>query len=42
MTIKAATFVKDGDSYIEISIIDTGVGIKNQDKNKLFKWFGFV
>jgi len=28
------------DEYIEFSVIDTGIGIKNEDKGKLFKMFG--
>lgn len=28
--------------FLKVSIIDTGVGIKEEDKNKLFKLFGFV
>lgn len=28
--------------YLKVSIIDTGVGIKEEDKHKLFKLFGFV
>ena len=27
---------------IQISVEDTGSGIKNEDKNKLFKLFGFL
>lgn len=27
---------------IEISVVDTGNGIKKEDKNKLFKLFGFL
>lgn len=30
------------DHFLKVSIIDTGVGIKEEDKNKLFKLFGFV
>ena len=32
----------DGHSYCEIQIKDTGYGIKEKDKKKLFKLFGFV
>jgi signal transduction histidine kinase len=28
--------------YLEISVIDTGIGIPYEDQNKLFKLFGFV
>lgn len=27
---------------IQISVLDTGTGIKNEDKSKLFKLFGFL
>jgi signal transduction histidine kinase len=30
------------DNFLEISVIDTGVGIKEEDFNKLFKLFGFL
>ena len=32
----------DNDKYLEISVIDSGVGIQFEDQNKLFKLFGFV
>ena len=31
-----------GYGMIQISVQDTGPGIKNEDKNKLFKLFGFL
>lgn len=31
-----------GYGMIQISVEDTGPGIKNEDKNKLFKLFGFL
>lgn len=30
------------DHFLKVSIIDSGIGIKEQDKHKLFKLFGFV
>ena len=30
------------DNKLEIAVIDTGIGIKEEDKSKLFKLFGFV
>ena len=33
---------KDGDSYLQISVIDTGAGIKVEDQDKLFKMFGYI
>jgi len=32
----------DGQSFVEVQIKDTGMGIKRKDKSKLFKLFGFV
>ena len=31
-----------GASFLEVQIKDTGLGIKDEDKSKLFKLFGFV
>ena len=31
-----------GYGMIQISVLDTGTGIKNEDKSKLFKLFGFL
>ena len=28
--------------FLKVDVIDTGIGIKEQDKNKLFKLFGFI
>ena len=33
---------KEGDKYLKISVVDTGAGIKEENKEKLFKLFGFV
>ena len=33
---------KDENTYLEIQVIDTGIGIKEEDQDKLFKLFGFV
>jgi len=30
------------EKYLIISVIDTGSGIKDEDKDRLFKLFGFV
>ena len=42
IVIKVKTFVKDGSKHLEISVIDTGIGIKEEDQNKLFKLFGYI
>ena len=31
-----------GKSYVEFQVRDTGTGIKEEDKDKLFKLFGFI
>ena len=40
--IRPLIFTKDNEKYLEISIEDTGIGIKTEDQNKLFKLFGYV
>ena len=40
--IQVSTFKKDEDSYLKIEVIDSGIGIKEEDKDKLFRLFGFV
>ena len=30
------------DKFLEVKVIDTGIGIAKQDQDKLFKLFGFV
>ena len=42
VTIKAESFVKSNEVYLTLSVIDTGIGIKEEDKDKLFKLFGYV
>ena len=34
--------ISDNELYLQISVIDTGKGIKKEDQNKLFKLFGYV
>ena len=36
ITIKGNVFEDNGDFFLELSVIDTGAGIKEADKNKLF------
>ena len=33
---------KNGNKLLQISVKDTGIGIQNQDHDKLFKLFGFA
>ena len=42
VTIRPRIFNQNGDKILEISVIDTGIGIKEEDKDKLFKLFGYV
>ena len=42
MTIKVKVERKEEEEELKIGIIDTGLGIKEEDKSKLFKLFGFV
>jgi two-component system sensor histidine kinase/response regulator len=30
------------DKYLKIAVEDNGIGIKQEDQNKLFKLFGFI
>jgi two-component system sensor histidine kinase/response regulator len=30
------------DKYLKIAVEDSGIGIKQEDQNKLFKLFGFI
>ena len=40
--IKVKTYIDDGNQFLEISVIDSGIGIKEEDQNKLFKLFGYI
>jgi len=40
--IKVKIIESKGHKYLEISVIDTGIGIKYEDQDKLFKLFGFL
>lgn len=46
LTIKDEKFVgllsQSQNKHIEIQVEDTGIGIKNEDKDKLFKLFGYL
>jgi signal transduction histidine kinase len=30
------------DAFLEIKVVDSGIGIKKDDQKKLFKLFGFI
>ena len=42
MIIKAEVTQKNNDMYLKMSVTDTGIGIKDEDKNKLFSMFGYI
>ena len=42
VTIYYTLYKKNEKSYLEVQVIDNGMGIKRKDKSKLFKLFGFV
>ena len=33
---------KNDDKYLRLAVHDTGIGIKHEDQDKIFKLFGFV
>ena len=40
--IKARVYDSQDDQFLEVSVVDTGAGIKDEDKDKLFKMFGYI
>ena len=40
--IRAVVIRQNDESILEISVIDTGSGIKEEDQSKLFKLFGYI
>ena len=42
MKIIGKTRTLNGEQYLEVQVVDTGVGIKDEDKPKLFKMFGYI
>jgi signal transduction histidine kinase len=42
VTVYYSIYKLKGKSYCEVQVKDTGMGIKRNDKKKLFKLFGFV
>ena len=42
VTIKATTVFENEETYLNISVTDTGIGIKKEDQDQLFKMFGYI
>ena len=42
VTIRGKTYVDNNETNLELEVIDTGAGIKDKDKDKLFKLFGYI
>lgn len=42
MTIKTEIYEENEESILSIKVIDTGIGIKAEEKDKLFKMFGYL
>ena len=42
VTVLYSLYKEQGKSYAEIQVIDSGCGIKRNDRKKLFKLFGFL
>ena len=42
VTIKGQTYIEDNETWLQLSVIDTGIGIKAEDQGKLFKMFGYL
>jgi len=40
--ISCGPIEKEGQSYLQISVEDTGCGISKEDQEKMFKLFGFL
>ena len=40
--IKGRVYQENFDEYLEISVVDTGIGIKKEEQNNLFKMFGYI
>ena len=41
INVEIEEYIGEG-SFLTISVIDTGIGIKEEDKDKLFKMFGYI
>ena len=42
VTIKAEVLEKEEGLILQLSVTDTGIGIKDEDKDKLFSMFGYI
>ena len=42
VTIKGEILEEDDERYLQLSVIDTGSGIKKKDQGKLFTMFGYI
>ena len=42
VSISVRIIIKSSGKFLQISVIDTGVGIEYEDQDKLFKLFGFL
>jgi len=42
VTVSAQILSEEDGEFLQVSIADTGVGIRDEDKGKLFKLFGFL
>mmetsp|Transcript_30610 Transcript_30610/g.46974 ORF Transcript_30610/g.46974 Transcript_30610/m.46974 type:complete len:81 (+) Transcript_30610:2085-2327(+) len=42
VTIKTRIVPAIDGNYLEVSVVDTGIGIAYEDQDKLFKLFGFL
>ena len=41
-TVEIIEDIETNDKFLEVNVIDTGIGIAKQDQDKLFKLFGFI
>lgn len=41
-TVEIIEDIETNDKFLEVKVIDTGIGIAKQDQDKLFKLFGFI
>lgn len=41
-TVEIIEDIETNDKFLEVKVIDTGIGIAKKDQGKLFKLFGFI